>query len=200
MSERFRLYTSNASPYARKVRILLREKGLLANTDEIFTSVGDDPAELLAANPLAQIPAFVAGKGLMLSDSALIGQWLDAHFGEPKFYPSDPSYWQVRRLEVMANGILEMSVKLVLENRRPEAERSASWLKRWNDNLMRSLDTVEGQDFGEGLNMGTLTLAVAATYVDFRFPQLEWKTTHPKLAQLQTLYEARQSFIDTYPK
>jgi len=185
MANRFQLFINTASPYARKARILIREKGLLAQVDEHVVTPLENPTALVAVNPLVQIPTLVASDALILSDSYLIGQWIDAHFG---------------RLEVLANGMLEMLVKMVLENRRPESERSPSWLARWEGNLLRSLDIAEAQIWGEGFDMAKLTLGIALSYVDFRYPHIEWKAAHPKLAALQALCEARQSFIDTYPK
>ena len=45
-----------------------------------------------------------------------------------------------------------------------------------------------------------VTLAIAATYADFRYPHIDWRAMAPKTAALQAELEKRQSFIDTYPK
>jgi len=36
-------------------------------------------------------------------------------------------------------------------------------------------------------------------YLDFRFPQLDWRGRHPSLEKLYAKLAARQSFIDTAP-
>jgi glutathione S-transferase len=35
--------------------------------------------------------------------------------------------------------------------------------------------------------------------LDFRFPQIDWRDTHPNLAKLQEKLMLKQSFIDTTP-
>jgi hypothetical protein len=41
---------------------------------------------------------------------------------------------------------------------------------------------------------------VAATYLDFRLPSLDWRAAHPKLHALRDALEQRESFKETYPK
>lgn len=185
-----KLFINSGSPYARKARIVVREKGLLGSVEEVFTIPVESPADLLAANPLAQIPALVDDDGVCWTDSALICARL---YGDGD--------WDVRRLEVLADGILEMTVKMVLENRRPENERSPFWLKRWEDSLLRGFAVAETVcPAPDRFDTGAMTLAVAATYADFRYPHIDWRTVAPKAAALQDVMERRQSFIDTYPK
>jgi glutathione S-transferase len=183
----------------------MREKGLMDTTDEIIVIPVENPKALVDANPLAQIPTLVLPNGESLTDSIVIAHYLDEVVMEaPKLYPKDDGYWPLRRLEMLGSGMLEMMVKMVLERRRPENEQSPMWLSRWHDNLMRSLDVAEqkADAFGDGtiLNGANLTLAIALSYIDFRYPLVEWKNTHPKVAKMQSIIEMRQSFIDTYPK
>ena len=185
-----KLFVNSGSPFARKVRVLVREKALLAGIEEVFTVPVDSPADLIAANPLAQIPALVDDDGVCWTDSRLICAWLG---GEAS--------WPVRRLEVLGDGILEMTVKMVLENRRPEAERSAFWLRRWEDNMVRAFGVANAVcPEPDVCDVGAMTLGIAATYADFRYPHIDWRTTAPKVAALQVELEKRASFIDTYPK
>ena len=54
-----KLFSSNASPYARKVRVVIAEKNLGSLVEEVVVDIYADPAELLAANPLGKVPALV---------------------------------------------------------------------------------------------------------------------------------------------
>ena len=47
--------------------------------------------------------------------------------------------------------------------------------------------------------IGTVAIACALGYMDFRFPQVDWRTPHPNLARLYDKLMQRQSFIDTRP-
>lgn len=201
-----RLFYSQASPFARKCRIVLREKGLAGQVEEVATDpLADDP-ELLAANPLGQVPALAFPDGHWLSDSPLICAFLDSLGGEPRPIP-EPSghgpkgHWGVRWRETLADGATEYAVKLVQEARRPEAERSAQWLARWNAGLHRSLDAIEREAVleAEPLDVGTVALGVLGAYLDFRHPALRWREAHPRLAALCDRLEQRPSFAETRP-
>lgn len=199
-----KLFYGSGSPYVRKCRIVVREKGLLSKVEEIPTQPMDNSDEFVRVNPLAQIPALITDEGVPLYDSPLICDWLDKHSDQgPILMPSSgPEHWATRRLETLGDGLLEMLVKMVLENRRPESERSATWLARWQANLMRGLLVAEKEAPSPEapLNMGSLTLGVLATYLEFRFPYIAWADQAPRLKALQAQLEKRPSFIDTYPK
>lgn len=196
-----KLFVNSGSPFARKARIMVREKGLLDRVEEVFVIPVESHPDLVAANPLAQIPALVGDDGVRWTDSSLIVHWLDGQGEGPRLLPQGEAAWPVRRLEVMAAGILEMTVKMVLENRRPETERSPFWLERWEGNLLRGFEVAEAVcPAPDVFDLGSMTLGIAATYADFRYPHIDWRKVAPKTATLQAELEKRQSFIDTYPK
>ena len=195
-----RLHMTVPSPYARKCRIVAREKGL-ALEEVAVDPYASDP-RLVAANPIAQVPALETDDGV-LTDSPVICEWLDLQGSGPRLLPAEgPERWRVKRLETLANAGLEMGVKRVLELRRPESERSPSWLERWTQNLHRVLDRLEidgGIDPGLPLDMGRITACVLVTWVGFRHPDLNWSHSRPRLVTLQAELEARASFADTRP-
>lgn len=196
-----KLYITTPSPFARKCRIVAREKGLLDRIEEVAIDPYASPEALTAVNPLAQVPALVTDEGLALSDSPVICEWLDVHGHGPRLLPPEgPDRWRVRRLETLAGGALEMGVKRLLELRRPEAERSPSWIDRWTVNMGRALDVLEAAaPDAERFDMGVLTAGVAVTWIGFRHPDVDWRTGRPALVALQTALEARPSFRDTVP-
>ena len=196
-----KLYITVPSPYARKCRIVAREKGLADRIEEIAVDPYANAPELLSSNPLVQVPTLIAEDGLPLNDSPVICEYLDALGSGPRLLPADgPERLRVRRLETLANGALEMGVKLVLEKRRPEHERSPSWIERWTTNMGRALDALEaaGPDASR-LDMGVITAGVAVTWIGFRHPDYDWKTGRPGLVALQAALEARPSFAQTRP-
>ena len=196
-----KLYITVPSPYARKCRVVAREKGLADRIEEIAVDPYANAPELLASNPLVQVPTLIAEDGLPLNDSPVICEYLDAIGAGPRLLPADgPERLRVRRLETLANGALEMGVKLVLEKRRPEHERSPSWIGRWTVNMGRALDALEAAaPDAARLDMGVITAGVAVTWIGFRHPDYDWKTGRPGLVALQAALEARPSFRDTAP-
>lgn len=194
-----KLYFTPASPFARKCRILIREKGLLGRVEEAFAdAVKGDPA-LNAVNPLGQVPALVDDAGVAWTDSPLICARLDAMAPMPRFIPDGEARWSALRREVIADGAMEFGVKMRLEGTRPEAERSPNWIARWRAGVLRSIDAAEHAAEPDAFDIGAVATVCALTWLDFRLPDLGWQAQHPKLVALQTNLEQRSAFRETAP-
>lgn len=195
-----KLYITGPSPFARKCRIVARELGLADRVLEIAADPYANDPHLLGANPIVQVPTLIAEDGRPIADSALICDYLNERARGDLLPPSGPDRLRVRRLEVLAAGALEMGVKLVLEKRRPEHERSPSWMNRWTENLHRTLDRLEAEGVApEPLDLGVVTTGVLVTWLGFRHPELNWSEGRPNLKALQAALEARPSFVETRP-
>ncbi len=194
-----KLYISPSSPFARKCRIVAREKGIAV--EEIVVDPYANAPDLLAANPVVQVPSLIADDGLPINDSPIICEYLDMVGSGPRLTPeSGPERLRVRRIEATADALLEMGVKLVLEKRRHESERSPSWMERWTAHMHRALDALEAADLSaDDFHIGTLTAGVAVTWISFRHPDFDWRTGRPRLVALQTALEGRASFSETRP-
>lgn len=195
-----KLYVTAPSPFARKCRIVAREKGLAGRIEEVVVDpYGDDPL-LVAANPIVQVPTLIAEDGRPVTDSPLICDWLDEIGSGPRLCPpSGAGRLEVKRREALGNAALEMGVKMILEKRRPEHERSSSWMARWTTNLGRALDALEASDLEGEPDIARLTAAVAVSWIDFRHPDIDWRPGRPRLVALQAAMEARPSFVETRP-
>ena len=194
-----KLYITTPSPFSRKVRIVAREKSVAI--EEIAVDPYANAPELLVSNPVVQVPTLIARDGLPITDSLVICEYLDSIGSGPRLLPLEgEDRLRVRRIETLANGALEMGVKWVLEKRRPESERSPSWIARWTGNLGRALDALEAADLrADDLQVGTITAAVTMSWLAFRHPDYDAATGRPNLLALQAALEARPSFIETRP-
>lgn len=194
-----KLYITQPSPFARKCRIVMREKHI-ANVEEVIADpIGGDPA-LAAVNPLTQVPALVDDDGVAWTDSPLICARLDHVSGAPRLLPEGEARWTVLRRETIADGVLELGVKLRLEQLRPEGERSAKWMVRWREGVLRGLDAAEINAIDAAqFDLGQIATVVALSWLDFRHPDLGWREGRPKLAALQAALEQRPSFEATRP-
>ena len=196
-----KLYITAPSPFARKCRIVAREKGLIERIEEIAVDPYANAPELLASNPIVQVPTLIAEDGLPISDSPVICEYLDALGSGPRLLPPEgPERLRVRRMETQANAALEMGVKLLLELRRPEGERSPSWMARWTENMGRALDALEAaRPDAARLDMGVITAGVAVAWIGFRHPDYDWRSDRPNLVALHEAIENRSSFVETRP-
>jgi glutathione S-transferase len=197
------LFVSSTSVFVRKVRVVVRERGLADRVEEISRLPVEAAPDLVAANPLSQLPALIDDEGICWTDSGLISAWLAPQGEGPCLIPDygTDDYWRVKRVETVAAGLNEMMAKIVYENRRPETERSPFWLERWEGSLKRAFAVAETMcPEADVFDMGTLTLGVAGTFCDFRLGHIDWRAIAPRIAVLHAELEKRQSFVDTYPK
>lgn len=198
-----RLYLSAGSPFVRKCRIVLREKALLGRCEEQAVDFPYKDAAYTAINPLGQVPALVTDDGEVLFNSPVICSYLDRIGAGPRLLPTegDDDHWRVRRLEALGDGMMELTVKQVLESRRPEPQRSAEWVGHWWRGLRLAIEQAEAAaPDPRRFDLGAISLAVACAYLDFRQPELDWRTAHPRLTALCGALEARPSFVETFPR
>ena len=197
-----RLYTSAGSPFARKCRVVRLEKGLQARIEEVSAVFPYKDEAFVAVNPIGQVPALVLDDGVVLTDSPLICAYMDEIGEGVKLIPaSGDDHWRVRRLETLGDAIMETTVKQVLENRRPDGERSAQWTGFWRDGMNRALDQAEREapDAFGPLDLGKISLAAAGLYLGFRFPDLDWRASRPKFAAFCDAMDRYPSFAETRP-
>jgi len=196
------LYQAAVSPFARKVRVLVREKGLLGRVEEITVNPLADPRELQAVNPLGKVPALVLADGCALFDSPVICEYLDTISGAPRFLPKEGERrWQVLRLQALADGMMDAAVAMVYESRRPDPQRSAEWQQRRRDGILRSLSLLETGVvmLASPAHLGSIAVGCALGYIDFRLPELDWRRDHPRLTLAYEQLSALPSMQATRP-
>jgi glutathione S-transferase len=194
-----RLLYSPGSPFARKVRIVLREKGLLDRIEETVANPHENGAELLSLNPLAKVPTLQVGEG-SLFDSPLVCEYLDGLAGGRLLIPTErEARMAVLRLQALADGIMDAAVACVLELRRSDSAPSQHWLGRWENAIARSVAALGGSELPTEMNLGGIALACALDYLSFRFPTIAWRVDYPDLALWRDAYVDRPSFADTAP-
>lgn len=195
------LFYSPTSPYARKVRIAMLERGLDAGVEVVSVSPFENPV-LAAANPLSKIPALVLDDGQALYDSPVICEYLDSLGAAPRLIPEDgDARWTTLRLQALADGVLDAAFSMVMERRRPEPEQSQEWLGRWQASILRALAAADLEPATRTgtLNLGQVTLACALGYLDFRHATIGWQGVAPGLVGWFEDWKSRSSFAATTP-
>ncbi|MGK2910579.1 MAG: glutathione S-transferase family protein [Sphingobium sp.] len=192
------------SPYARKAWIVAIEKGLEGCIEHLSMSALDDPPPLLAANPVGLVPTLIRENGDPLYDSIVITEYLDSLDGSPRFYPRDgEARWDTLRAQALADGMLDASISILLDRRRPEGQRSPEWQARWVARIGRVIDQIEKDTATldpRALGLAQIVYPVALDYVLFRSIIADWRPNHQRLADWFATAAERPSFQRTDPR
>ncbi|MCC5972580.1 MAG: glutathione S-transferase [Rubellimicrobium sp.] len=198
-----KLLMSPLSPYARKVRVLLRETSQLDAVQEVSVStspLASDPV-VVVANPTGRVPALIRDDGPAIHDSRVITRFLDARAGGA-LYPED-SLWEVLTLEATAEGILDSALILTYEGRfRSPEQQSPEWLDAHWAKIARAVSALEDQWLAllDGpLTMGHIATGCALAYLDFRHDARGWRKGHDRLAAWADAFAARPGMAETRP-
>jgi glutathione S-transferase len=196
-----KLLYSPTSPYARKARIIIREKNLKVTEEPVIP--WDNPPELVNQNPLCKIPTLITDDGTSLYDSRVIVEYVDS-LGAPALIPETGELrWAVRRWEAMADGIMDAGVVRYREIIRSEGDRSTQLMERQEAAIDRALaytnEAVNGEFLvGGKLSVADIAMASALGYTDLRF-RTDWREQYPALADWHAALNGRPSFAETAP-
>lgn len=191
---------SPTSPYVRKVLAIIHETGLQDEVSLIATNPHQEES-LRAQNPLCKVPTLVLEDGTPLFDSPVIAEYLLALASNSDLLPlGGPARWGVLQLQALGDGICDAAVAIRMESLRPEGEKSPGFIKRQEAAIIAALDWLEGQARQlEPITLGSLSIACALGYLDFRLADLGWRSGRPRLAAWYAAIETRPSLVETKP-
>lgn len=201
-----KLYHSPASPFVRKVMVVLHETGQLDAVDLVPAAgtplaPGTMPVD---DNPLGKLPTLITDDGQALYDSRVINRYLDRRAQTAGLYGAGPGLWRTLTLEALADGIMDAAILMVYEKRcRPEEAWQQDWIEAQWSKVARALDELERtwiDHLEAGLDIGGIGVGCALGYLDFRHPDRDWRSAHPKLAAWFEAVSRRPSFRGTVPQ
>jgi len=180
MSSNLRVYFSPSSPFVRKVLVCAAELGV--NVEHLPSNANPvtRDATIVARNPLGQVPTLLAGENDdALYDSRVICEYLDAPFG--RLFPpaSSDARWRALREQALADGLLGAALLMRYEQViRPESLRYEPWFDGQHEKVISALDQFDAwvPQFGERVDIGTISVACALGYLDLRFPDEGWRS------------------------
>lgn len=194
-----KLFHAVASPYARKVMVTAMACGVDGQITVLTTNPHISPPELLAANPLSRIPCLVTQDGLSLFDSPVICEYLDNIGAGSLFPPPGPARWRALKHQAIGDGIMDAAVGRRMEQGRPAEAARTTLMDRHASAVSRALDVLEAEPPADHLDIGTIAIACALGYLDFRFAAEDWRAGHPKLAAWFEKMAARPEIAGTKP-
>ena len=197
-----KLIMAEASPFARKVRVLLRETNQLKDVEEV--SISTSPFQVneqaKAANPTGRIPSLIRADGPALYDSRVITRYLDAK-AAAGMYP-EARLWDVLTVEATGDSMMDSAVSISYELRlRPQEKVSSEWTDAQWSKVMGGCDALQSQwmDLLNGpLTMAHISIACALGYLDLRHGARNWRQGHDALAAWFADFSKRPSFRETH--
>jgi glutathione S-transferase len=200
-----KLIGSGTSPYVRKVRIVMAEKKLDYNF--VIDSVWTADAQISTSNPLGKVPCLIMEGGEALFDSRVIVEYLDTLSPVGKLIPaSGRERAEAKTWEALADGVLDAAILARLEatwDGRTKLQRSQAWIDRQLGKVELALQAMSrglsDKPYCSGIHLSLSDIAVgcALSYLNFRFPEIEWQSKHANLHRLQDKLEERPSFLST---
>lgn len=199
-----KLITSAPSPFARKVRVLLRETDMLDQVEEVnvsTTPLASDPV-ILAANPTGKIPALLRDDGPAIYDSRVITRYLDDLAGG-HLYPQS-RIWEILTLEATADAIMDSAILMTYEARfRTPEQQSPEWVDaQWGkaSRAVAAINTRWMSHLSGPLNIGHIAVGCALSYLDLRHDARNWRDGNITLAAWHADWVQRDSMVATAPE
>ncbi len=202
-----KLLGSTSSPYVRKVRVVMAEKKL----DYAFVpeDVWGSDTTISESNPLGKVPCLIMEGAEALFDSRVIVEYLDTLSPVGKLIPPvGRERAEIKTWEALADGLMDAAILARLEATwagRTKAQRSQAWIDRQLGKVNATVKAMSSglgeKPFCGGIHFSLADVAVgcALGYLDFRFPQIDWRTEYPNLVRLHDKLMQRASFADTVP-
>lgn len=204
-----RLYFTPGSPFARAIRIMLDEIGLVWTPD--YANIMDRPEERAIRTPTLQVPTYFEDE-LVLWDSSLIAEYLLASYGQRRpiegLSPLAAAIhrvgyqWQDKAL-LAAIQTLGQSTVLVSQLRwSGTLATDNAHIARNADRVLRLLDWLETQlpdghgFFPDVLSAQDIFCICHLMFITNRPLDIVWERDRtPKLAQLHDQLALRPSFL-----
>jgi glutathione S-transferase len=197
------LYHLWLSPFCRKVRIVLREKGVEfeLKAENLFQR----RPEFMALNPACEVPVLVDEDGTAVADSAAICEYLEETVPDPALMPADAAgRAEARRLvawfdrkfnaEVTENLVGEKIMKRFLRAGTPDSRA----IRAGKTNVHTHLDYIgwltERRNWlaGEALSVADIAAAAHLSCLDY-LGDVPWED-HPAAKDWYARIKSRPSF------
>ena len=188
-----KLLASLASPYTRKVRVVLAEKKMDFDLEVVDVAPAENPVN--AHNPLGKIPTLVLDDGTALYDSRVIVEFLDHASPLNRLIPADfRERVQVRRWEALADGVLDAGI---LVRGGFQIEKQVARIRRAMARLAADL---EGRAWchGERYSLADVAVGCCVGWLGFRKPgNVDWPGEYSVLTRHYQKLMERPAFADT---
>jgi glutathione S-transferase len=171
----------------------------IENLSSAAHPVNRDP-EIVGHNPLGQVPTFFTDDGAVLCDSRVICEYLDTLAGGGLFPAAGAARWQSLTEQALGDGFLASALLARYEIvARPEEKSWSGWKDAQLDKVRSALDSFAAKagSLAGRVDIGTITIGCALSYLDLRFADLGWRSGRQELAEWYKLFSERSSMQAT---
>jgi glutathione S-transferase len=194
------------SPYVRKVMVCAHLTGQAERIEWLESAahpIRRDP-RIARHNPLAKVPTLILESGRSLFDSRTICEYLAASGAATNLFPEQgEDRWRALTLQSLGDGLLDAALLARYETfARPPELQWQDWRQAQLGKVSACLDLIEDEARslrGDGPTIGEVTIGCALGYIDFRFPELEWRITRPQAARWNEAFQATPAMSATIP-
>lgn len=201
-----KLHGDLISPFFRMCLVTAHEVGLGTKIQHVQTRA--DPTsvnpDLTALSPVGKVPVLVTDHNHPIYDSRVIVEYLSHVSGNKTLIPDDGvKRFRVLTLQALGQAIAEAGVAFRYETAvRPQGLQWREWLSRHELRVKAEFDDLEKtwiKDLSE-ITAGSIAVAVALSYLDFRIPDWQWRKDRPKLEAFHEAFSNRPSMQATVLK
>jgi glutathione S-transferase len=198
-----KIYGDLISPFVRMTVAAAHEVGLGEKVQHIVEPVKPTEvnARLSSLSPIGKIPVLETDHGHGVYDSRVIIEYLCHVAGNTAFIPHDGvKRFRVLTLQALGQGIADSAVAYRYETAmRPKGLQWEDWMARTEARLHASFDDLESNwmETLHEVNAGALAVAVSLAYIDFRLPDMHWRSGRPKLGHWHEAFSGRDSMVKT---
>ena len=202
--------SSRPSPYARKVRIALTEKGI---PFELTTEVPwESSTKTPIYNPLEKLPIVIFEDGKAIYESSYILEYLEAKYPsttQPLLPPEVDKALFAKQIQVVTDGVCDALVLLFFEKQRGADKRSEEWMARQNrkiDGGLKALAAWLGEDESKQFlvddifGLADIGAGSLLGYMKVRLADHPWQRQYPNLLRYSDKLEKRESFLQSVPQ
>lgn len=198
-----KLFFTQRSPFARKIRMLARMTDQIGDIEEIETTVRDPNAPVLPYNPTGKVPTLVLDNGTALSESLLITTYLEERAGPRALNGTGDKRWAAFAFDAFVTATADNVAWLFRERNMKEADKqSATFLELERSRAKRNYDALEAAldtDLGDPIRTGHLMAASIFGFVDSFLEDESWHQNRPKLLAWYQHFQDQPAFQETVP-
>jgi glutathione S-transferase len=206
-----KLLYAPTSPFVRKVMACAHLAGLVDQIQLLPSAANPVRRDERIAihNPLAKVPTLVLPDGQALYDSRVICEYIASLGGNDHLFPvGGPRRWQALTQQSLGDGLLDAALLARYElTARPAQWQWPAWREAQLVKVGASLDVIEVQalalweeNAADAIpTIGSITIGCALGYLDFRFPEIDWRASHPQAARWYAAFRTLPAMQATTP-